>query len=151
MNYLIIPLILIPLIELTLLLRLADWVGGGPTFLLILGTGMAGASLIRRQGMETLRLIQQDLQLGRMPADRIFSGLLILVGGVLLITPGILTDLAGLLLMIPGNRRWIISRFRGRLEMRFGQGGNGPSFFRYRQSHSSPPEVSSDGDGKTPQ
>lgn len=103
----------VPLLELYLLAAVEDRIGLGPTLLLVVGTGIVGASSVRRQGARAWRAIQASLAEGRVPSAEIAHGVLVLVGGVLLITPGILTDLVGLLLMIPVVRELVRLRFRG--------------------------------------
>jgi UPF0716 protein FxsA len=94
----------VPLVELALLI----WIGGQTTWWLpiamVLFTGIAGAALARWQGLRALRRIQDDLHAGRMPADAVVDGMLILVAGILLVTPGVLTDVAGVGLLIPPLR-----------------------------------------------
>jgi UPF0716 protein FxsA len=96
---------LVPLVELWLLLRLGRILGPGPTVALVLVTGLVGAFLARREGGRVLRRWREDLAMGRLPEEGLASGLLVLIGGVLLVTPGVLTDLVGLLLLVPGTRR----------------------------------------------
>ena len=103
----------IPLLELFLLAAVEDRIGLGPTLLLVVGTGLLGASAVRRQGARAWRAIQVAVAEGRVPSAELAHGALVLVGGVLLITPGILTDVAGLLLMIPVVRELVRLRFRG--------------------------------------
>ncbi len=103
----------IPLLELFLLAEVEDRIGLGPTLALVVGTGIVGASAVRRQGARAWRAIQVALDEGRAPSAEIAHGVLILVGGVLLITPGILTDLVGLILMIPVVRELVRLRLRG--------------------------------------
>jgi UPF0716 protein FxsA len=105
----------IPLVELWLLFQLSGLFGFWTTIAVVLGTGIVGASLARWQGWRVLARVQTDLRQGTMPADAIGDGVLILVAGVLLITPGVLTDLFGLSLLVPpirillkaGIRRWL--------------------------------------------
>ena len=92
---------LVPLAELYLLIAIGGQVGVAPTIGLVALTGILGAWLAKREGRKALASYQEALTQGRMPEDGIVSGLLILVGGVLLIAPGILTDVTGLALMIP--------------------------------------------------
>lgn len=106
---------LVPLIEVLLLIKIGEWVGFGPTILLVIVTGFIGASLARQQGFKVWSRIQTELQAGRMPAADVIDGLLILIGGIVLLTPGLLTDLCGFALMIPRVRR----RIRILLEKRF--------------------------------
>jgi UPF0716 protein FxsA len=72
---------------------------------LIITTGILGAYLAKKQGMETLRKAQQDMQYGQLPGDAIIDGLCILVGGVVLLTPGFITDAIGFLLLLPPTRK----------------------------------------------
>jgi UPF0716 protein FxsA len=104
-NKLLILFVVLPLVELCLVLLLSQHVlGRWGTLLFVLGTGLLGAWLARTQGVRTYRRIQQELSQGRMPTDSLIDGALILLAGILLITPGVLTDLVGILLMIPPTR-----------------------------------------------
>ena len=100
----------IPALELYLLLEIGDWLGPTPTFLLLLGSGLLGGWLAKRQGLAVLRDLQSDLQRGLPPASRLMEGALVLAGSLLLITPGVLTDVAGLALLLPPVRRWLAPR-----------------------------------------
>ena len=94
----------VPAIELFLLLKIGERIGASTTLALILFTGLLGATLSRIGGCKTLRQIQQDLHEVIMPGRKFLDGLLILIGAVLLITPGVVTDLVGLLMIFPGTR-----------------------------------------------
>lgn len=110
---------IIPAIELFLLIELGTIIGPLATVLIILVTGLVGAWLAKREGLAVLRALAADLQRGLPPADRIMEAVLVLVGGVLLVTPGLMTDVTGLLLVFPLSRRrvapfvmrWILARF----------------------------------------
>ncbi len=104
--------VFVPLIELILLIQISARVGLGPTLGLIVITGAIGAFLARNQGLLAFRRIQNELAAGRVPADEMIEGMLVLVGGAVLLTPGLLTDIAGFLLMVPGIRRSMIRRLR---------------------------------------
>ncbi len=108
--------VVVPLIELVLLVQLGRWVGLWPTLALVLGTGIAGASLARAQGLRTLAEFQRELAAGRLPGGPLMDGLAVLVGGAFLLTPGLLTDVAGFTLLVPASRRWIRRRLTARLE-----------------------------------
>jgi UPF0716 protein FxsA len=99
--------IAVPLIELAILIKLGSLVGLLPTIALVIVTGVAGASLARSQGLRVLLQIRQELAAGRVPVDRLMDGLLILIAGALLLTPGLLTDLVGLAVLIPGPRDFV--------------------------------------------
>lgn len=101
---------LIPAIELFLLLQIGSWLGPLPTFLIIVITGTAGAWLAKREGLGVLTSLQAELAQGLPPGSRLAEGFLVLVGGLLLLTPGVLTDLAGFLFIAPPTRRWLAPR-----------------------------------------
>lgn len=101
---LIIIFVLTPIIELFLLIELGKMIGTWNVIFIVVVTGVVGAMLAKSQGLSVLRDIQADLMNGILPADRLFDGALVLVGGVLLITPGIITDLLGFTLLIPLTR-----------------------------------------------
>lgn len=108
--YLLLLLTTVPIVELIILFRIADRFDWGPTIALVLITGALGAWLARREGLKTLSRIQSDLARGVPPTSAMVDGLLILVAGAVLITPGILTDLLGFALLIPPCRSWIRRR-----------------------------------------
>ena len=108
--------VIVPLMELALLIQVGQWVGLGPTILLVFATGIGGAALARREGLRTLRSIQEQLSQGRIPGEELTDGAAILFGGALLLTPGILTDFFGFSLLFPGTRRWMARRIRGWME-----------------------------------
>jgi UPF0716 protein FxsA len=97
----------VPLVELLLLIKIGGLIGVTPTVAIVLATGVLGAWLTRLEGLKTLRGIREDLARGRMPADRLVDGLLILVAGAVLLTPGLLTDAFGFFLLVPPGRRVI--------------------------------------------
>ena len=106
----------IPLLELFVLIQLGQIVGLWPTIGVVVLTGFLGASLARHQGLRTLWQIQGELARGRLPGTALFDGLAILVGGALLLTPGILTDLLGFSFLLPFTRRLLLRRIRKSLE-----------------------------------
>ncbi|MGM0830369.1 MAG: FxsA family protein [Bacillota bacterium] len=105
MRYMLLLLIIVPAFEIGLLVLSGQAIGLVPTVLLIITTGILGAYLAKKQGMETLRKAQQDMQYGQLPGDAIIDGLCILVGGVVLLTPGFITDATGFLLLLPPTRK----------------------------------------------
>jgi UPF0716 protein FxsA len=108
-------LAIIPLTELWLLIELTKRTSLGWTIALVLFTGMLGVSLVRWQGMKALREIQQQVASGQSPSLSIIAGVLILVAGAFLLTPGIITDTAGFLLLIPQLRMALARFFQKRL------------------------------------
>ena len=112
-----------PIIELAILIKLGQEIGLWQTLAIVIATGILGASLAKWQGWGVIRRIRADLENGRMPAQALFDGLLILIGGALLLTPGIITDLLGFFLLIPPSRRlakaYLRRRFKKSIETRF--------------------------------
>ena len=94
----------VPLIEVLILIKLGSLFGFWPTIFLVIGTGILGAYLAKLYGLTIWYKIQQDLNAGLMPADKLVDGLLILIGGIVLLTPGLLTDILGFMLLIPFTR-----------------------------------------------
>ncbi len=95
---------LIPVFELYLLINLGTVIGGFNTVLLVILTGFAGAWLARMEGLNTMFKVRQNLNQGIMPAEDLMDALIILIAGLVLITPGLLTDTLGLLLLWPYTR-----------------------------------------------
>ena len=94
----------IPTVEIIILMQLGVVFGIAPTLILVIGTGLLGAYLAKREGIKILFKIQEETRAGRMPARHMIDGLLILIAGVVLITPGLLTDIAGFIFLFPLTR-----------------------------------------------
>jgi UPF0716 protein FxsA len=107
MVYLLVLFIGVPLVELALLIKLGTLIGILKTILIVVGTGVAGAALARSQGFSILSRIQRDLEAGHLPTDELINGAFVLAGGLLLLTPGIVTDAVGFSLLIPFSRELI--------------------------------------------
>lgn len=103
--------VVVPVAELILLGLIGDAIGFGWTALGVLLTGVLGARLVARQGRLVWREIMSRLQSGQVPSVELAHGAMVLVGGAFLITPGVLTDLVGLALMVPWFRELIRVRF----------------------------------------
>jgi UPF0716 protein FxsA len=114
--------VIVPLLELVLLIQLGQVVGLWPTIGLVVLTGVAGAALARAQGLRVLWAFQESTAQGRLPTSAIQDGLAILVGGALLLTPGLLTDILGFALLLPPTRRWIQGRVRNAVARRLRDG-----------------------------
>jgi len=95
---------IIPIAELYLLIKIGGMIGAFNTVLIILFTAVIGAYLVKTQGFIVIRKINQGLNEGRLPARELMDGLLVLLGGFTLITPGFLTDLIGLSMLFPLTR-----------------------------------------------
>jgi UPF0716 protein FxsA len=112
--------ILTPLIELWLLMLVSEHLGAGTTIYLVLITGIVGASLARRQGLQTWLAIQRETQQGRLPTASLVDAMMIFVAGLLLITPGIMTDVVGFSLLVPPVRAFLRNCFRDSFKVQAG-------------------------------
>ncbi len=97
----------LPLVELALLIQVGRWIGLWPTLAIVVSTGLAGAALARSEGFRVLHALQTEVAAGRMPGRAVLDGACVLVGGAVLLTPGILTDILGFALLVPFTRRRI--------------------------------------------
>lgn len=120
--YLILAFTIIPIIELAILIKVGQHIGALNTISIVILTGIAGAFLAKSQGLITLYRIQEDMEIGKMPTDKLFDGILILAGGILLLTPGLITDGIGFLMLIPLTRKLIKGWIKGWLKKQFQQG-----------------------------
>lgn len=114
--------IAVPLLELFILIRLGGAIGLMPTLALCVLTGVAGAWLARREGLRALWSFQERLARGGVPGRALMDGMCILIGGAVLLTPGLLTDLLGFALLLPPGRRWIQARMKRRIERQVAEG-----------------------------
>jgi len=114
--------IVVPAVELMLLIEIGKRIGGLETVLMIILTGTAGAALAKRAGLGVLARIQADLAQGRLPAESMVDGAIVLAAGALLVTPGILTDLLGLLCLIPAFRALLKTWAWRRIEAKIAAG-----------------------------
>jgi len=101
---LIVLFIVVPAIELWGLIAVGKVIGGWTTVALVILTGVVGAWLAKQQGLQVFRLIQLQLSRGQMPTETLIDGVLVLIGGILLMTPGFFSDAIGLILLIPYTR-----------------------------------------------
>jgi len=108
---------LIPVIEIYLFIKIGGAIGAFNTVVIVILTAFAGAYLARIQGMQTMFKVQSSLQRGIIPKEELIDALLIFVAGILLLTPGLLTDACGLLLLYPKTRYY----FKRYLRKKFDQ------------------------------
>lgn len=103
--------IIIPLIEIYLFIVVGKYIGVLPTILIVIGAAIIGVSMLKREGFKAIKNFKIALNEGRVPGDEILNGILVLIGGVFLITPGFITDAMGFLLLIPSTRlvakKWV--------------------------------------------
>ena len=109
---LILIFIVVPLIEILLLIEIGSRIGALNTIFIIILTGILGASLMRHQGFTIIRNIQRDLSQGQMPTGELINGALVLVGGIVLLTPGFFTDAVGFILLLPATRAFILKKIQ---------------------------------------
>ncbi|HSK91231.1 MAG TPA: FxsA family protein [Euzebyales bacterium] len=124
---LVLIFVVVPLIELAIILQVGELVGLWWTVAALLLVSIVGAWLVRREGTRAWRRFREALAGGRVPADEVLEGALVLFGGALLLTPGFATDTLGLLLMIPPTRALVARTFKRRLGERFSVTTLGPS------------------------
>ncbi|HJV34062.1 FxsA family protein [Geomonas sp.] len=114
---------IIPVIEIYLLIKVGSWIGPLPTVVLLLAISLLGAWLVRSQGFRIFLQIREELSRGRLPAAQLLDGALVLVGGVLLMTPGFFTDFLGIFFLFPFTRSFIKLWLGIWLQKRLAKGG----------------------------
>ncbi len=122
LGYLILLFTIVPITELALLIKIGQYIGVGYTVGVVIFTGVTGAYLAKMQGLITLRRIQEDVNQGLMPADKLFDGVLILCSGILLLTPGFITDIIGFMELVPFTRSWLKRWLKRKIEDMISQG-----------------------------
>ena len=122
MKWLVVLFIVVPLLELYLLLTLGSWIGFWPTIAITLITAFVGGALAKREGLKVWRAWRTAIAELRPPEQGVIDGVLVLIGGALLITPGFISDVTGVLLMLPFSRRWVAARIRRAIDRRLADG-----------------------------
>lgn len=122
---------IIPVSEIYILIAIGGQIGILPSIALVILTGIVGASLARSQGLKTLGRIRDSFQQGVVPGEELLNALLIAIAGIVLLTPGFLTDAAGLFLLIPATRTLCREWLKRRMELIYAQRnvGNGPIIY----------------------
>lgn len=104
MKYFLLLIIALPAIEISILLLSGHFIGIWPTLCIILLTGILGIFLAKRQGTATIRRAEEQMRYGSMPGNEILDGICILIGSILLLLPGFLSDIVGIILLLPFTR-----------------------------------------------
>lgn len=104
MKWLAAILIIVPTLEIWGLITAGQAFGWFPTLLMVIATGVIGAWLAKKQGLEVFRLAQMQLQQGQLPGEALLDGIIIFAGGLVLLTPGFFTDAIGFLCLFPLSR-----------------------------------------------
>ena len=112
--------IIVPVTEIYILIEVGKRIGSLATISIIIFTGILGAYLVKNQGFMILKKIQNDLNDGIMPGDSLIQGAIILAGGILLLTPGFVTDIAGFIFLIPVSRnvvkKYLLKWLKGKIK-----------------------------------
>lgn len=109
--------IIIPIIEITVIMQVGALLGVWPTVAIVIFSAWLGAKYVRQQGLATLQSVQLKMAQGEMPSGEIVTGLMLLVAGVLLVTPGFVTDTFGLLLLVPSVREGIVKQVQKQIKV----------------------------------
>ncbi len=107
--------LMVPLIEIALFIKVGGWLTLWPTLAIVVGTGILGVFVVRKQGLKALAEMQTAMRTQQNPVAPMANGALIVVAGFLLMSPGFLTDTLGFLLLVPPLRQWMISLIAGRM------------------------------------
>lgn len=114
MAFLLLLFIIVPIIEIYVLIQIGSQIGAATTIGFIVLTAIIGAALVRIQGFSTLMRAQSQIAHAKVPAVEVMEGVALVVAGVLLLTPGFITDAFGFILLTPPLRRLIIARLAKR-------------------------------------
>ncbi len=104
MRYMALLIIIIPALDIAVLLLSGKTIGVLPTIAFIIFTGVIGVYLAKKEGLQTIRRAREQLALGQVPGESILDGICVVIGGILLLAPGFITDLIGFLLLFPPSR-----------------------------------------------
>jgi|TARA_B100001179_G_scaffold7334_1_gene5080 UPF0716 protein FxsA len=119
--FLVVAFLAVPIVEIYLIVEVARYAGILNTVVLLILVSVAGAWMVRREGLGILRRAQEELATGRVPGRQVVDGLLVLVAGALMLTPGFATDALGLALLFPPSRiavrEVLIRRFARRVNL----------------------------------
>lgn len=114
--------IALPLVEMAILIWTGERIGLLPTLAIIIATGIAGAALVKRQGLAVWAAARMRMADGALPTRELAHGAMLLVSGAFLLTPGFLTDITGFALLVPAVREWLRRRVGTRVMGRYGRG-----------------------------
>lgn len=117
-------LLVIPIMEIAVFIAVGKEIGLWPTLAMVLATAVMGSLLLRHQGFRLLGEIRSKMEAGALPGRALVHGVMLLLAGILLLTPGFVTDFCGFLLFIPPVRDWIWAAISKRIDIQF-MGGSG--------------------------
>jgi UPF0716 protein FxsA len=107
---------LIPVLEIYLLIKIGYFLGAFNTVVVVILTALLGASLARHEGIRTMTRVRESVNRGELPAEEMLDAVLIFIAGIVLLTPGFITDLAGIAILIPNARSWLKRRMRRKFD-----------------------------------
>jgi len=119
---------LLPILEIALLINVGSVIGGWNTVGLVILSAFIGAYFVKREGVSTLQTAQEKMQRNEVPGKELVEGLMLVVAGILLVTPGFITDIFGFLLAMPGSRHFFAAQVSKHMKMRVVTPGMGPGF-----------------------
>ncbi|WP_404801121.1 FxsA family protein [Acuticoccus sediminis] len=118
-------LLIIPIAEIAVFLTVGSIIGVLPTLLIIVLTAILGAALLKRQGLSAFAKLQEDVRAGRVPTAAIGETITVAIAGMLLLTPGFITDTIGFLLFVPSVRSWLWKQISGSVQIHSAGGTTG--------------------------
>lgn len=124
---------ILPIIEIALLINVGEQIGGWNTVGIVILTAFIGAYLVRKEGLSTLMTAQQKMQMGAMPGQEMAEGLLLVIAGVLLVTPGFVTDGIGFLFSMPITRPVIAKSLLKQLTVKVVNGQQQAAYYQQQQ------------------
>jgi len=119
---------LLPILEIALLINVGSVIGGWNTVGLVISSAFIGAYFVKREGVSTLQTAQEKMQRNEVPGKELVEGLMLVVAGILLVTPGFITDIFGFLLAMPGSRHFFAAQVSKHMKMRVVTPSMGPGF-----------------------
>ena len=125
--WLVLLFLVVPLVEFWIVIQVSERLGLLPTIAILIFDSLLGAYLVRREGMGAMRRIREQLGRAKAPTDSVIDGVLIISAGALMLTPGFLTDIVGLLLLFPPTRIPLRKVLKARFAGSFGLAGSGPA------------------------
>jgi len=118
--------LLVPLVEIYILIEVGQVIGALPTITLCVATAVVGAGLLRHQGLATMNRARGNIDRSQVPAMEMLEGVALVIGGALLLTPGLATDGVGFCCLVPWTRRGLVRLALRRMQVRYMPGGRGP-------------------------
>lgn len=125
--------LVVPIVEIAMLIQLSEIIGGWETIAIVILTAYFGAKLVKQQGLQAVQSIQLKLAQGQIPSKELFTGICVLISGVLLVTPGIMTDIVGFLLLTPVFRDQLAVHLKDKFQTNIQSGQS--SMFSFHQFH----------------